>query len=373
MHPIVKKAYPIYWTDDRHIRIGAQSNVTLELFDPNGELKVLIPLLNGMNTIDEIVQKVQSQIAYLSESDIREGIKRLCDANLLEDNDQYSNLTEREMVNGVFFSLVSKEMSSGVQQCLDKSHIVLLGLGGGGSACLPQLLSLGIKELTIVDYDVVTLENLNRQTLYHADDVGKKKVSVSERYCKGYAPECTVHAYDKYLNSVNDIENIVSGADGVICAIDEPRFIAQRRVNAAIVNMGVPCVFLLSQHTCGRFFSVLPNRSGCMDCLHIFDSREDEDFVKQFSALMHPYRQGSTAVISPHAQRLASFAVDELLRLVTHYYEPLALGKQMDVDYLTGSLTEVMSWEKERGCPTCGCSDPQYDYLFDIAPLGCEV
>lgn len=223
--------------------------------------------------------------------------------------------------------------------------------------------------MSIVDSDTVEMSNLNRQTLYRVKDIGQKKVDVSRQYCQEFASECQIHAYDEHLDTVDSIKQIIKDADCVICAIDEPHFIAQRRVNAAIVATGTPCVFMLSQHTCGRFFSVIPGNSGCVDCLHINDARIDKDFAKQFIALMHPYREGETAVIAPHAQRLSSFVVDEALRLTTHYAEPFAVGKQVDIDYITGNMVEVMSWSREEDCPTCGQGNPKYDSLFEIAPL----
>lgn len=369
MKPIIKRAYPLYWVENKTLRIGAQHRLTRELIDPKGELKVMLPLLNGEYTVDDLTKQVLRELPHLTEKDVRAGLAALPSAGLLEDNELYQQTSERERANHLFFSLATGSRKNNVQQQLHKCHVALLGLGGGGSACLPQILSLGVGELSIVDSDTVEMSNLNRQTLYRVKDIGQKKVDVSRQYCQEFASECQIHAYDEHLDTVGSIKQIIKDADCVICAIDEPHFIAQRRVNAAIVATGTPCVFMLSQHTCGRFFSVIPGNSGCMDCLHINDARIDKDFAKQFIALMHPYREGETAVIAPHAQRLSSFVVDEALRLTTHYAEPFAVGKQVDIDYITGNMVEVMSWSREEDCPTCGQGNPKYDSLFEIAPL----
>lgn len=369
LKPIIKRAYPLYWVENKILRIGAQHGLTRELIDPKGELKVMLPLLNGEYAVDDLTEQVLREIPHLTEKDVRTGLAALSSAGLLEDDELYRQTSERERANHLFFSLAIGDRKNNVQQQLHKCHVALLGLGGGGSACLPQILSLGVGELSIVDSDTVEMSNLNRQTLYRVKDIGRKKVDVSRQYCQEFAPECQIHAYDEHLDTVDSIKRVIKDADCVICAIDEPHFIAQRRVNAAIVAAGIPCVFMLSQHTCGRFFSVIPGNSGCMDCLHINDARVDKDFTKQFIALMHPYREGETAVIAPHAQRLSSFVVDEALRLTTHYAEPFAVGKQVDIDYITGNMVEVMSWSREEDCPTCGRGNPKYDSLFDIAPL----
>ena len=59
---------------------------------------------------------------------------------------------------------------------MSKQSVLVLGVGGLGSAVAVNLLRLGIGKLFLVDYDVVDVHNLNRQLLYSHADVGKPKV-----------------------------------------------------------------------------------------------------------------------------------------------------------------------------------------------------
>ena len=59
---------------------------------------------------------------------------------------------------------------------MSKQSVLILGVGGLGSAVAVNLLRLGIGKLFLVDYDVVDVHNLNRQLLYSHADVGKPKV-----------------------------------------------------------------------------------------------------------------------------------------------------------------------------------------------------
>lgn len=61
-----------------------------------------------------------------------------------------------------------------VQNILKNSKVLILGAGGTGSVCANSLARLGIGKLTIVDYDTVELNNLNRQ-LFSYSDIGKEK------------------------------------------------------------------------------------------------------------------------------------------------------------------------------------------------------
>ncbi|MFC8598669.1 HesA/MoeB/ThiF family protein [Isoptericola sp. NPDC057191] len=370
--PEITRSYPVYWIDESTVRIGAQQEVTKQLTDPAGELRVLLPLLDGTRTLEDVVRDARTALPYLTAEQIREGVSLLDSNGILEDAAAYDRLPKRLHANQTFFAAASPNSASPgnfAQEKLRESHVVLFGLGGGGSACLPQLLALGLKKLTIVDADVVGMENLNRQTLYRTSDISRKKVAVAAEYCKSFAPDTVVEGHDTWVDDVDWAVEASGGASCLLCTIDEPPFTAQRRVNAVAVRLGVPAVTLLSQHTRGRMFSVVPGASGCMDCLHIYDEINSNDFLPQFRALMNPSRHAATGVISPHAQRLTSYGVDEVVRLITGYAEPFAVARQMEVDYLSGQIGTVMEWDVEPGCPTCGSADPQYDYIFDVAPL----
>ena len=128
------------------------------------------------------------------------------------------------------------------------------------------------------------------------------------------------------------------------------------------------CIRDRSQHTKGRVFSVTPD-SGCVDCLHIHYDTVSPNFRRQFTALQAPQREGVTAAIAPHILRLTSFAVDEALRIVSHYAPPLSVATQIELDYISGNAYPLTSWEKSPECPTCGPSPTgTHDDLFSLSP-----
>ena len=57
-------------------------------------------------------------------------------------------------------------------------RIILFGVGGVGSWCAESLVRSGIKNLTIVDDDVISPTNINRQLMATSSTVGKPKVEV---------------------------------------------------------------------------------------------------------------------------------------------------------------------------------------------------
>lgn len=62
------------------------------------------------------------------------------------------------------------------QEQLKRSRVLIVGLGGLGCAAAQYLAAAGVGHLTLLDFDTVSLSNLQRQTLHHDADIGQPKV-----------------------------------------------------------------------------------------------------------------------------------------------------------------------------------------------------
>ena len=64
------------------------------------------------------------------------------------------------------------------QKKLAKSSVAVFGLGGVGGFCAEMLARAGVGKMTIVDFDVVSESNLNRQIIALNSTIGKKKTDL---------------------------------------------------------------------------------------------------------------------------------------------------------------------------------------------------
>ena len=69
---------------------------------------------------------------------------------------------------------------------LGRARIAVFGLGGAGSYAAEALARCGVGSLTLVDHDVISSANINRQLLALQSTIGKKKVQVCESAHTGY-------------------------------------------------------------------------------------------------------------------------------------------------------------------------------------------
>ncbi len=65
-----------------------------------------------------------------------------------------------------------------VQDAIRNTRVILFGVGGVGSWCAEGLVRSGLGELTIVDFDKVSVSNINRQRMADVTTVGRPKVEV---------------------------------------------------------------------------------------------------------------------------------------------------------------------------------------------------
>jgi molybdopterin-synthase adenylyltransferase len=135
--------------------------------------------------------------------------------------------------------LVLREIGGAGQQRLKASRVLLVGMGGLGSAAAPMLAAAGVGELGLVDMDAVSLSNLQRQTLYATADVGRAKVEAASDHLAALNPEVAYHAHHEPLTTANGRE-LIAGYDLVLDGTDD--FETRFAVNDACLATGRPLV-----------------------------------------------------------------------------------------------------------------------------------
>ncbi len=361
--PRIKPIYPIYRVTPTSFRIGAQINITAEFDDPDGQVWELVQLMDGTRSFPEIVRAMQTKFSDLSVEDVAVGIATLDEEGFVEDAqpsiyDAQSNDPETRYVGNVnYFSYYGRlgEKRGRIQDILRHARVVLLGLGGAGSNILPLLAASGIGTIVAVDYDRVELSNLNRQFLYTEQDIVKLKTDGASRIISQINSTINFSTITQKIEAAEDVQPIIRGADLVICAIDEPPFLAQRRVNYASVKENVPCLYGFTQLTHGRLFTVLPHQTGCFDCLHIHYDQGDPIFQKQLQGFFAANFVAPTISFVPQIAKLCAIIADEAVRLLTKYTAPQTIATQLEVDYELNTVQALTSWPRyEQQCPTCG-------------------
>lgn len=123
---------------------------------------------------------------------------------------------------------------------LKKAHVMVAGCGAVGGFAIEALARSGIGHLTIVDNDVVSITNINRQLVALHSTLGQKKVEVMRKRVLDIAPDIQIDAVDKLINAKSIEEILAYQPDFVVDAIDSlnPKVC----LIEALVKAGIPFV-----------------------------------------------------------------------------------------------------------------------------------
>lgn len=98
--------------------------------------------------------------------------------------------------------------------------VAVIGVGGVGGYVAEALARSGIGALVLVDHDVVSITNLNRQIIALDSTLGRSKVEVLAERIHQINPACGVEIHQRYYDKDNHHDLIPSDVDYVADAID---------------------------------------------------------------------------------------------------------------------------------------------------------
>jgi molybdopterin/thiamine biosynthesis adenylyltransferase len=327
------------------------------LVDSEGYLDRLLHLLDGSRTTYAVAVEMQAEWPNIDTDDVCEAVNALDALLLLEDSAAVTTLAaddqERYFSNLAFFGTYADLTHSrySFQEQLGNSRVVLLGVGGLGSTVLYNLLGMGVGSITILDCDVVAARNLARQFLYSEAEIGQPKVGCATQRASAYNSSVPIEAVERMIQGPADLDDIVPGADLVICGVDQPAAVVFW-VNEACVKARVPFITGGMQVSRAMYVSVDPGRSSCLECLKVREAK-DGDATSLAASLVRVNRG-----IAPVATMAGALVAMEALRFLTKFAPPISAGCFRFVDFATGIEDEPQTWDREPECPVCGLDSP---------------
>lgn len=105
------------------------------------------------------------------------------------------------------------------QEKLKAASVLIIGLGGLGCAVSQYLTAAGVGSLTLVDFDTVSLSNLQRQILHRDNRIGMAKVE-SARLTLSEINPYTRFTTVAHLPEQNELLNLIESAQVVVDCTD---------------------------------------------------------------------------------------------------------------------------------------------------------
>lgn len=123
---------------------------------------------------------------------------------------------------------------------LKASKIAIFGIGGVGSFAAEALGRCGVGELVLVDYDTISITNINRQLHSTTKTIGKYKVDVMKERLIEINPDIHITTYIEKYNEETSRILLKDDYDYIIDAID----MVSSKINLIVrsIEMNIPIV-----------------------------------------------------------------------------------------------------------------------------------
>jgi len=161
------------------------------------------------------------------------------------------------------------------QEKLSEVRVLQIGAGGLGSPFALYIVAAGIKELTIIDNDTLSISNLQRQILYNEAQVGKEKAYAAKERLSNLNSEVEIKVFNDYLDE-NSIKKYVKDKDFIVDCSDN--FKTKFLVNKVAIEYNIKAIIAGIKDFFGQIITIDPKKTACYECVFnqpdTFDSSE---------------------------------------------------------------------------------------------------
>jgi molybdopterin-synthase adenylyltransferase len=333
--------------------------------DPGGLIKAALDKMDGTRTAQDIARSLNVEGFSVSEGDVSRIIEMLSERNVIADAESLSTArmnkddAARYSRNLNCWAAISSDgrTATDIQTELGRKHVLVLGVGGIGTSVALSLAMAGCGRLTLVDFDLVELSNLNRQLLFTVDDLGKPKADVARSAIQKVNPAVAISTINTKLTSESEVHQLIKsvGTDFVANAVDRPTVAIDRWINSACSAEGIAFSANSVSGNTALFWTKIPGQTGCYNCDDMWAAQSSPD---QFE--LKRYREthdliAATSALGVTAMTIGALTASEIIRFLIGW--PVAsAGRTILLDFSTLKQTE---YDKPRhpGCPICGAAD----------------
>lgn len=308
------------------------------LFDENGQIRPFVNVyLNEENVTDEKKwdRAVKEGDALLFLPAIAGGAP--VESVISDERRKAVSLDDSE-IERYNKHLMLREIGVKGQKRIKAAKVIILGAGSLGSPVIQYLAAAGVGKIKVVDFDEVTLGNLQSQVIHGTRDVHRPKIASARDKIKAINPKIQIEAVNEKVDAEN-IAELIEDYDIVVDCTDNYK--SRYLINDACVLAGKPLVF-------GAIYQFEGQVS-------VFDASKGPCYRCQFpapppSGLVPTCAEGGA--ISPLPGIIGSIQANEVLKLIVGSGKSLH-GKLLSVD--TWNLrVSILPVHKRENCPICG-------------------
>lgn len=130
------------------------------------------------------------------------------------------------------FSRTASVIGEEAINTLQKAKVAVFGIGGVGGHAAEAIVRAGVGEIDLIDFDCVSLSNINRQIVALHSTVGRKKVDVLKERLMDINPQLIINCHPVFYDEATENQFNLSSYNYIIDAIDSVQAKIRLIVNA---------------------------------------------------------------------------------------------------------------------------------------------
>lgn len=231
------------------------------------------------------------------------------------------------------YNMMNGGISKEIQKKLLTARVIVMGAGGLGSGVIMNLAAMGIGQIKIIDDGIVNETDFNRQLIHKEKNINRAKVISAKDWIQDFNSDIKVELDKIKLNEAN-YYNAIQGYDVIVDCFD--CFRSKYILNEIALRHNMVLIYGSVKGYCGQVTTILPLKTGCLDCViqkpEVF---KEEEYPK----------------FSPITSTIASIQAQEVFKIITGIGNPL-FNELLIYDGLT-SRFKILNYTKNKNCQTC--------------------
>ncbi|ELY3855895.1 molybdopterin-synthase adenylyltransferase MoeB [Providencia huaxiensis] len=223
------------------------------------------------------------------------------------------------------------------QEKLKSSHALVIGLGGLGCAATQYLAAAGVGHLTLVDFDTVSLSNLQRQILHRDATIGEPKVNSAKSQLSAINPHIRIDTVNMQLDD-QQLDELIKRHDVVLDCTDNVAI--REQLNRLCLPYKKPFISGAAIRMEGQ--------------LSVFTYQDDTPCYRCLSRLFgeNSLTCVEAGVMSPLVGTIGTLEAMETIKLLANYGQ-VNSGKVLLFDAMTMDFRQF-KLTKDPHCEVCG-------------------
>ncbi len=223
------------------------------------------------------------------------------------------------------------------QEALHNACVLIVGLGGLGSALSQYLVAAGVGRVKLVDFDHVEVTNLQRQPIHGEADVGRLKVVSAGHSLRAINSHCVIEEFAQALNA-DCFTELTQEVDVIADCCDN--FATRDLINALAWPAGIPVVSAAAIGWQGQLAVFDPRRaeSACYRCVY--------PDVDEAAASCN-----EAGVMAPTVAVIGSWQAQEVLKVIANIGDSL-VGQLLLWDGFSNEVRRLRT-PRDPACAVC--------------------